>query len=268
MLYRTHLIKKVVRSLCWKIFNYIENNGNANMHSNGELRFLKELFKFYKEIQKVKTLTIFDVGANTGEYTALVLSESYKYMLPVSIHLFEPQKACFNTLQTKFLKYPNIKINNFALSDSEGIARIYYDSEGSGLASLHKRNLYYYKIEFNRYEEVQTTTLQKYIQENNLEKINLLKLDVEGHELKVLEGAGDFLNGDFIDFIQFEYGGANIDSRTTLLDFYNLLEIKGFVICKIMPKGLEPRTYSPYMENFVYQNYVAVSSNIYKILKL
>ena len=92
--------------------------------------------------------------------------------------------------------------------------------------------------------------------------INFIKIDVEGHEVKVLEGLGNYLNKEFIDFIQFEYGGCNLDSKTSLMEIYNLLTNKGFKIAKILQKGLYLRNYNPDLENYVYSNYVAVSRKI------
>ena len=105
--------------------------------------------------------------------------------------------------------------------------------------------------------------IDDYIEANQIHKINFIKIDVEGHELKVLNGLGKFLNDDFIDFIQFEFGGTNIDSHTNLLDFYVLLEGRGFKICKIMPKFLEIRAYNHRFNNFEFQNYVAISNKIF-----
>jgi hypothetical protein len=41
-----------------------------------------------------------------------------------------------------------------------------------------------------------------------------------------------------------------------------MLESAGFVVAKMMPKGLDIRVYQPWMDNFQYSNYVAVSKNI------
>lgn len=90
-------------------------------------------------------------------------------------------------------------------------------------------------------------------------------MDVEGHEKAVFEGMGDFLNPDFVDYVQFEYGGANLDSMTSLMNLYELFEFKGFVLAKIMPKGLQVRNYEPFLENFEYSNYVAISKKVIKV---
>ena len=104
--------------------------------------------------------------------------------------------------------------------------------------------------------------LDQYIQERKIEHIHLLKLDIEGHELFGLRGLGEYLKGDFIDYIQFEYGGANLDSKTSLMELYSLLINNGFKIAKVMKGGLKIQDYSPLRENFQYSNYVAISKRI------
>ena len=108
-------------------------------------------------------------------------------------------------------------------------------------------------------EDIFLKTGCDYIEEHAIKHIDLLKIDVEGHELKVLQGFEKYLSVDFIDYIQFEYGGANLDSHTSLLELYSK---RHFLIAKILPKGLEIRTYQSYMENFMYANYVAISKRI------
>ena len=114
----------------------------------------------------------------------------------------------------------------------------------------------------NQSEIVETTPLDIYIKENSIEHINFLKIDIEGHEMAALLGIGGYFSGDFIDFIQFEYGGSHLDSHTSLMELYILFEKSGFKMSKIMPKDLDIRPYSPWMDNFQYANYVAISANI------
>jgi len=45
-------------------------------------------------------------------------------------------------------------------------------------------------------------------------------------------------------------------------DLYSVFEKVGFAVAKIIPSGLEIRSYQPYMENFQYSNYVAISSHV------
>ncbi len=111
-------------------------------------------------------------------------------------------------------------------------------------------------------ESIRLIRLDQYIEEHRIDRIDFMKIDIEGHELKAFEGMGKFLRPDFIHAIQFEYGGADLDSRTNLRDFYRLFEPKGFVICKIMKHGIEQRPYRTYMDNFQYANYLALNPEL------
>ena len=111
-------------------------------------------------------------------------------------------------------------------------------------------------------EEINTTTLDEYVSINKIGEIDLLKIDVEGHELDVLNGAHKCLQENKIGCIQFEFGGCNIDTRTFFQDFwYLLVEKHGFLIFRITPLGTKPvKTYSELDEIFLTTNFFAVKS--------
>ncbi len=247
-----------------KIFNRIENNGNAHFENNGEKHFLENLMQTLAQKEGEKEKIVFDVGANVGNYAQMLMAKSNKLDLNVCLHLFEPTQSCFTQLQKKFDNNSTITLNCFGVSDSDCTATIYYNRKQSGLASLYQRNLDYCDITLDQHESIKLRRLDHYINKANIMHIDFLKIDIEGHELNAFEGLGKYLHGNFIDYIQFEYGGANLDSHSSLLDFYTLLSNKGFIISKVMPSGLEIRNYSPFMENFYYSNYVAISTDVLK----
>jgi len=80
--------------------------------------------------------------------------------------------------------------------------------------------------------------------------------------LAVLKGLGDYLNPNFIDFVQFEYGGANIDSNITLKNLFEIFNKSDFRLGKLYPKNIIFAEYVPRMENYQYSNWVAVSNKI------
>ena len=260
MFVKNNIIRNKVANIAWKIFNKFENNGYSDFEVNGERYFLENLCKYFESLKK-EEIVFFDVGANIGDYTKVFLDYSNKYKIKTRLHLFEPTEACYKEL---FNKYQEnfIKLNNFGISNEICNAKIFYNEEKSGLASLYQRNLMHYDINMNESEEIKLIRADKYIEECQLKHIDFIKIDIEGHELKAFEGFGKYLNFDFIDFIQFEYGGANLDSHTSLLEIYTFLEEKGFFIFKIMQDGLQERKYKPFMENFMNSNYVAISKNI------
>ena len=106
-------------------------------------------------------------------------------------------------------------------------------------------------------KEVIIRRMDDFCREKAIGHIHFLKLDVEGHELKALEGAHEMMASDAVDFIQFEFGGCNIDSRTYFQDFYYLLKDK-YRISRIVKDGLCPvNQYKETYENFVTTNYFA-----------
>lgn len=261
MYIKENIFKRKLRRLLIKLTNKIENNNNTDFGKNGEELFLKNLLK--NRNNKEKTI-IFDVGANVGSYTKTVKIIADSNNIDLEVHLFEPTKSCFRVLKKLFNEENNIILNNFGLSDQKGERTIYYDFEKSGLASLYNRNLEAYNLALDNKEEIKLDTLNNYIISKKIAHINLIKIDIEGHELSALIGMDRFLSADFVDYIQFEYGGSNLDSRTNLMQIYELLELNGFKIAKIMPSGLHIRDYSPYMDNFNNANYMAVSERLLK----
>lgn len=252
-------IRKIILLRLFNLFNLIENNNNADPRTNGEFNLQRCLVHLWYN-NNLKKITIFDVGAHIGDWSWNFLRELRLRNLNFELHLFEPQKSCFEILQKRFHQFPNVYLNPFGISDKEETQTIYMDSDSSSLASLYRRKTA--GVNFHKEEVVHLERLDKYIKSKSIEKIHFIKIDTEGHDMKVLLSLGEFLSNDFIDFIQFEYGGANIDSRTFLFDFFNLLEWKGFSIAKILKRGLDLRKWEHFMENFQYSNYVAISNNI------
>jgi methyltransferase, FkbM family len=256
---KENLLKHKLLNVLFTISNRIENNNNPDIDTNGESIFLKRFLTSFN-----KGITIFDVGANIGHYSEIIINNCAEKNINYNLHLFEPTKSCFAELTAKFKNNEDVALNNFGVSDSDGISTIYYDNEKSGFASLYKRDMKQEKVEMNKSEAIVLKRLDAYIEENKIPNIDLLKIDIEGHEIYAFKGLGKYLSGNFISAIQFEYGGTNVDSHTLLKDIYSMLEPAGFEIYKIMKTGLEKREYTGRMENFQYANFVALSKSFVK----
>ena len=76
--------------------------------------------------------------------------------------------------------------------------------------------------------------------------------------MNALQGAIELINNKKIDYIQFEFGGTNIDSKTYFRDFYYLLN-SNYKIYRILKDGLfEISTYKETYEIFSAINYLAI----------
>jgi hypothetical protein len=111
-------------------------------------------------------------------------------------------------------------------------------------------------IEMVARETVKVSTLDAVADDLGLERIHFLKLDVEGFEFQCLRGAERLIGERRIDYIQFEFGGTNIDTRTYFRDFWYLL--KDYSISRILRDGLvRIEQYLEIEEMFQAQNYLA-----------
>ena len=201
-------------------------------------------------------MTIFDVGANIGKYTEEIFL-CFKQNSEIEVHCFEPSAITHEKLSENLRGF-NVVINKLGLSDYEGEASLHFDKEVSGLASLYKRNIEYLGIAFNKEEKIKLTTIDEYCKKMNIVKIDMLKMDVEGNEYKVLLGASKMLNEKKIKAIQFEFGGCNIDSRTFFRDYWDILHDK-YDFYKILSKKLfKISGYHEILEHFVNSNYYCV----------
>jgi FkbM family methyltransferase len=266
MFVRVNYFHKKFRSLLLKLFYWIENDNHVDFARNGEGCFIDATASYFAKLGGMQ-IEIFDIGGNRGDYTQVLLDKCANKKLNARINVFEPTTSCFKLLTDRFAELSNVILNKLAVSNANGDMQIYYDQQESPLASLYQRNLSAIGMSLSQTETIQTTRLDDYIREKEIPHIHLLKIDIEGHEIAAFEGMGDYLSGDFVDFIQFEYGGANLDSKSSLMDFYAMLEKRGFVIGKLMPRGVALRAYEPWMDNFQYANYVAISRRVVEKLR-
>ncbi len=150
-----------------------------------ELKILKkEIFsnEIYKIYLKKNNPLIFDIGSHIG------LSILYfKILYPNSrIIAFEPNPNVFPLLEENISlnNVPNVELYNFALGKKECNRDLYIDSTGIGAFSTSS----FTKNAWNGKQktipiQVQVKQLSKYIQK----EVDLLKIDIEGAELEVLE---------------------------------------------------------------------------------
>ena len=172
-----------------------------------------------------------------GEYTKLWLENLKQAGRSGDIFVFEPSSAAMANLQKEFTGVAGVKLFQQALSDRVGEAVLYSDFAGSGSGSLTNRNLTHVGLAMGQQEKVPVGTLADFCQQQNVSKIDFLKMDVEGYELAVLKGAANMLAAGSIRFIQFEFGGTHVDTRVFFKDFYYLLSPK-YNIYRILKNGL------------------------------
>lgn len=238
-------------SIAKTISHALENKNNDN-NLSGE-------YRIWEVLKNQPIHTIFDVGANVGEWSKYVASK-----LPLAeIHAFEPVEETYERLKINTKSLSTLKSNNFALSDKKEDIQFNYYPTGSFFSSIYDNQLG---------KEAQKLTIacirgDHYCLENDIEQIDFLKIDTEGSEHKVLKGFSRMLSEGKIKIIQFEYGDMCIDSGFLLKDYFQLLESYDFSIGKIYPKWVEFGGYGKNMENFILSNFLAVHKSQSSLIK-
>lgn len=230
---------------CKHYVDRYHGENNPDMRTNGELAWLRQVLP--------QCDIVFDVGANVGNWTALALSLNPA----LHVHCFEPSVAAFQRLQARAFEKGRVTLNPLGLSASPGEMTLHLFGEAAGTNSLYRREGL--PIEQTQTEQIRLDTLDAYCQRAAVARIDLLKLDVEGHELAAMQGAQQMLAQGSIRQIQFEYGGSYIDARILLKDMFELLTAYGYRLHKLYPRQLRPiDRYEQRLENLQYQNWVAI----------
>lgn len=173
-----------------------------------EVFFNRKNFLYFF-FSKKDSLVIFDVGANKGQSI-----QNFKKLFRNSkIHAFEPSLTDFKFLSSLYLRDESIRLNNIALGEREELKKLmcYSDSAQNSFFAIDNNSE---GIRFNAHpkvtncikddcavELVQVQTIDNYIVANNLKKINILKVDVQGFEQEVLNGATNALKQHIIDIM-------------------------------------------------------------------
>ncbi len=198
--------------------------GNWNPHEDGEYLMIKSFIK--------KGDIVIDAGAHKGEWSNLVLKHTDNNCL---LYSFEPVPTFFKQLSEELVD--RAQCCNAALGKHQTeVSMYYYYEESEGCSSLFERKVLH-TIPVKKIT-VPVTYLDKFCTENNIDHIDFLKIDTEGSEWDVLQGAHELIADKKIPIIQFEYGGTYPDAGITLKQVYDYLVSKGYAIFRLTHDGL------------------------------
>ena len=219
--------------------------------------YIKLINRYYKNSSK--TLIIFDVGANVGNYSKAVNDAFHEKRM---IYAFEPFSKAFFDLEKLQKEINDFHPVQLGFSDKKQKVNFLSSSEFNEVGGLYNKDFSHSGFSLNLSEETDFETIQNFCFDNQIEHIHFLKIDVEGHDFFVLKGAEEMLKNNKVDFIQFEFGAANYLSKTYLHDFFQLLS-PNYHFYKLLKNGLmEIREYNTDIEIHVLSNYVAINKGL------
>tara|TARA_B100000029_G_scaffold515906_1_gene625454 strand:+ start:6015 stop:6725 length:711 start_codon:yes stop_codon:yes gene_type:complete len=196
-----------------------------------------EIIKYFGSKNKI----VFDVGCFRGTFTINLIRNEIKTGNSSNFYLFDPNPNVKNYLKN-LLKNEKIKYFNLALDDSNSYKKFFlnkfFEASGSSLLSTIKDDKKWTKTrkifmqilqpfrKINDFAEinVQTQTLDNFCKKENVENIDILKIDAEGNELNVLKGAQKLLSNNKIILIYVEISDTKDkfdEKEKNIIDFLN-----------------------------------------------
>lgn len=234
--YKDLVMTAIKKSIASTKFHFFSEQ-NTDNPLTVDINYTNPLYKTF--LDKSKINTILEIGSRDGLY-AISLSKEY----PDShIYSFEcnPLTIDICRLNIQNSQQKNISFYDFALGKDIGKLPFYsyvkdsdtpFALESSGSSSFFKRDDF---IQTQKYtKDVDVMRVDKFCNENNIKKIDLICMDVQGFELNILKGCGDLIHT--IDYIILEV------TKPGLISVYNLSpsyqEVNDFMTANGFEKSL------------------------------
>ena len=195
--------------------------------------------KIFKSLEKVKINYIFDVGSHKGE--------SIDYFIKLNnlkiIQSFEPQDDIFFILQKKYKRNKKVSLNKVALSNEDHYKDFYINdlSSTSTFSKLNKKSLWL-KVKnkiLNKKDSIikkiriKTSTIDRFVKQRKIKKIDLLKIDTEGHELEILKGAKKTIKDNKIRYLLIELHHSKMYKNYSKKKIESFLKKNNFHLIKV-----------------------------------
>jgi FkbM family methyltransferase len=214
---------------CFEKYSFDELNNEDFPMLNYAFQMFLNTYKFdnHKPV-------IFDIGSNCGSFIKVLKG----YNISENIHCFEPHPKLSDMCVEK---YPYIKMNKLCISNQNNHIDIYIPLWSSLLSSIIKRPIFD-KLKDGGQEiikiNVPSLTIDKYCENNNIDIIDFIKIDVEGAEKMVFEGAIEMLSKKAIRCGVFEVGKETYkDANTSETEVCAILEKFGYKLYKKLPRN-------------------------------
>ena len=215
--------------------------------------YLANLLRFYwhqprilKSLIKLNIKSAFDVGSHEGE----TLDYFLKIKKLNKIHSFEPQSLIFKKLVKKFKTNKKIILNNVALSNKTQKKKMFINllTATSSFTKVNsnsdwlkiKNKIINQKNSRKKTIILKTSSIDTYVKKRNINKIDLLKIDTEGHELQVLQGAINSIKKKKIKYVLIELHFSNMYKHYSRFNIEKYLKDNNFYLIKSFKFPLHP----------------------------
>lgn len=240
-----HVVTKL-RNQCELVIGEAHGWGNGcDPNANGETRWLCSVSDGLRYIV--------DVGANRGDWTSLVLSQKE---LEGAL-LFDPSSSAAEILRRHFSDHPEIEIIEAAAGSAPGTMS-FFEEENAGRTSSLVAGF----STTRKSTEVRVTTIDAEVDLRGWPSVDFLKVDAEGYDFHVLEGAERLFAQRKIRYGQFEYNAPWRLAGTTLTRTIQWLKAFGYHCYALRPDGLRALDTERFREYFLYSNYAIIRDDL------
>lgn len=202
---------------------------------------------------------IFDVGANIGQFAWLAKTMSPK----AHVYCFEPNT--YQQLAENISHFENIHIIPIAVGHECNFnASMFIPEKSPALGSLLQRPIFFTWHEHAIIEkQITMATLDNFCENNNITRIDYLKIDVEGYELNVLKGTENMMKKGLIRAGQFEFGETFRDAGVTLKEVVNFLNSNQFLVFEGNIEEKNLINASDVIEDYRWENFLFLRKDLY-----
>lgn len=214
------MIKQLIKS-------FLKSRGRVIKSYNPSQERLREVKNNW--LEKLNIQTIIDVGARTGGYA----SKARALFPNAHIYSIEALEEPFRELVSRFSDDKRFKAFNIGVSNMEGTVSFFLCDDNPGSSSLLKmealhKEAYPFAKE-NTEIQINVTTMDKLFRNEVMADNLLIKLDVQGAELMVLEGAKNLLERAKLVYSEISFNQLYEDAAS-LEDLQSYLKKYGFVV--------------------------------------
>lgn len=204
-----------------------------------------------------RAATVIDVGANLGDWTAMF---ARRMTGPGQAFLFEPNPEAVARLRAMPVVNSEVQIEVLqkAVGDVAGNAQFFMEEDAGETSSLVQRHAQ----PRARAIQVPVVRLDAEMAAQGVTRVDMLKIDAEGYDLRVLMGAKGLLEAGRVGVVQFEYNAPWAAAGSTLSAAFQLLQGAGFRVYLLKAGGLWRLDPDRVGEYFRYSNFAAISPDM------
>ncbi len=204
-------IGNLLYKYCFPLYNYSYSKFKAK-NDKTEIDLLRNIIK--------PGDSILDIGSNIGFYAKILSSFTGE---KGKVYCFEPDSTNFRYLKKNTQGIKNIVLFNKAVSDKADILKVYK----SKLLNVDHRT--YPVNNYDTVEEIDSVSIDELLKNGTIDKVNVIKIDIQGYELTAFNGMKNLLSSNQNLKIIAEYWPHGFKrAGTSAIEFYDFFNTLGY----------------------------------------